>query len=99
MPHCAFSGIGGVCSKISTIGYRTCRRAAINMRGIKGKWKAMWHSSPDPEIGHHVGRPLVRLGQQHDVFVGFLYLAPRTRRRNSWLSGRFSQIVPSRSKR
>ena len=41
----------------------------MNMRGISGKWNAMWHSSPSPKYGAHVGRPLVRLGQQHAVRV------------------------------
>ena len=42
----------------------------MNMRGISGKWNAMWHSSPSPKYGAHVGRPLVRLGEQHPVRVG-----------------------------
>ena len=30
------------------IGIASSRRSAMNMRGITGKWKAMWHSSPSP---------------------------------------------------
>ena len=29
----------------------------------------MWHSSPFAEIRPHVGRPLVRLGEQHAIRV------------------------------
>ena len=29
---------------ISTIGMRSSRRIAMNMRGISGKWNAMWNS-------------------------------------------------------
>ena len=31
---------------ISEIGKRLSRRTPMKMRGITGKWKAMWHSSP-----------------------------------------------------
>ncbi len=41
----------------------------MNMRGMSGKWNAMWHSSPSPKYGAHVGRPLVRLGEQHAVGI------------------------------
>ena len=34
---------------ISEIGKRDSRRTAMKMRGITGKWKAMWHSSPSPK--------------------------------------------------
>ena len=45
----------------------------MKMRGITGKWKHMWHSSP-PDLGvaevvDDVGRPLVGLGQQHPAGV------------------------------
>ena len=46
MPHWQLSGIAGVCSMISEIGKRDSRRTAMKMRGITGKWKHMWHSSP-----------------------------------------------------
>ena len=46
MPHWQPSGIAGVCSRISEIGKRDSRRTAMKMRGMTGKWKAMWHSVP-----------------------------------------------------
>ena len=49
------------------IGWRSSWRRAMNIRGMSGKWNAMWHSSPSPKYGLHVGRPLVRLGEQHAV--------------------------------
>ena len=48
-PHWQESGISGVCSRISTIGVASSRRSAMKSRGITGKWKAMWHSSPSPK--------------------------------------------------
>ena len=42
----AARGIGGVWARISEIGNRDSRRTAMKMRGISGKWNAMWHSSP-----------------------------------------------------
>ena len=48
------------------------------MRGITGKWNAMWHSSPVAEVLDDVLGPLVGLGQQHAVGVLVLDLA-RTR--------------------
>ena len=41
----------------------------MNMRGMTGKWNAMWHSSPSPKYVDDVLRPLVRLGEQHAVGV------------------------------
>ncbi len=46
MPHWQPLGMGGVCSRISLMGNRDSRRTAMKMRGITGKWKHMWHSSP-----------------------------------------------------
>ena len=57
------------------IGWRSSCRSAMNMRGISGKWNAMWHSSPSPKYGAHVGRPLVRLGEQHAVRIARVELA------------------------
>ena len=41
----------------------------MKMRGISGKWNAMWHSSPPvlgvAEVLDDVGGPLVGLGEQH----------------------------------
>ena len=39
----------GVCSRMSTIGVRCSSRSDMNSRGITGKWKFMWHSSPSPK--------------------------------------------------
>ena len=56
---------------ISEIGKRDSRRTAMKMRGITGKWKHMWHSSPPTvevaEVVHHVGRPLVGLARAAPV--------------------------------
>ena len=45
----------------------------MKMRGITGKWKHMWHSSPPTvevaEVVDDVGRPLVGLGEQHPAGV------------------------------
>ena len=41
----------------------------MNMRGISGKWKHMWHSSPSPKYSAHVARPLVGLGEQEAVGI------------------------------
>jgi hypothetical protein len=49
MPHWQLSGIAGVRSMISTSGLRSSSRKAMNMRGMIGKWKAMWNSSPAPK--------------------------------------------------
>ena len=37
------------------------------MRGMTGKWNAMWHSSDVAEIRPHVARPLVRFGEKDPV--------------------------------
>ena len=39
----------------------------MNMRGIIGKWNAMWHSLPPCQIGDRVLGPLVGFRQQHPV--------------------------------
>ncbi|CAB4946739.1 unannotated protein [freshwater metagenome] len=49
MPHWQFSGMSGVCSRISYIGVASSRRSDMNIRGMTGKWNAMWHSSPSPK--------------------------------------------------
>ena len=36
---------------MSTIGVRSSLRSAMYMRGMSGKWNAMWHSSPSPKYG------------------------------------------------
>ena len=84
---------------MSVIGKRSSRAIAMYMRGISGKWNAMWHSSPSPKYSLRVLRPLVGLGQQHACPAH----ARRARRgcvfRIACVSGRFSLLVPSRSTR
>ena len=70
----------------------------MNMRGITGKWKAMWHSSPSPKYsttsaGHW-------FASASSTRSGYLEsISARTRLRYSCDSGRFSPFVPSRSYR
>ena len=64
------AGSAAVRSRISIIGRASSRRSDMNIRGITGKWKAMWHSSrPVAEVGNDVLGPLVRLGQEDAVGV------------------------------
>ena len=49
------------------IGNRSSMRRPMNRRGISGKWKAMWHSSPSPKYATRVLGPLVRFREQHAV--------------------------------
>ena len=90
--------MGGVCAMISVIGNRCSRRTAMNMRGMTGKWKAMWHSSPSPKYdttsaGHWLASARSTApGNSSSTVL-------RMRRRYSWVSRRFSQFVPSRSYR
>ncbi|MNN68381.1 hypothetical protein D3C81_1840870 [compost metagenome] len=46
--HWQLAGISGVWRRMSVIGKRSSMARAMYMRGINGKWKAMWHSSPSP---------------------------------------------------
>ena len=63
-PLAAVAGMSGVCSRMSMIGKRSSIRSAMNRRGISGKWKAMWHSSPRrAEVGGGVLGPLVGLAR------------------------------------
>ena len=39
------------------------------MRGMSGKWKAIWHSSPDAEVGDGVFGPLIGFRQQNAILV------------------------------
>ena len=100
MPHCAPDGIAGVCARISEIGKRFSRRTAMKMRGMSGKWKAMWHSSP-PTAGSPKysttsdGHWLASASMHRPGYSSSSTL--RQRRRNAWVSGRFSQFVPSRA--
>ena len=58
---------------ISEIGKRDSRRTAMKMRGISGKWNAMWHSSPptsgSPKYSTTSGGPQVGLGEQDPAGV------------------------------
>ena len=78
------------------IGKRSSIRSAMNRRGISGKWKAMWHSSPSPKYaaassGHwFASASSMRSSKRASTCA-------RSSFRNSCVSGRFSQIVPSRS--
>ncbi len=49
------------------------------------------------EVGRGVLGPLVGLGQQHAVLELARRRARAASRRKAWVSGRFSQLVPSRS--
>ncbi len=49
----------------------------MNSRGMTGKWKAVWHSSPVAEVGDGVLRPLVGLGQQHAARIVFIDMPPQ----------------------
>ena len=84
---------------LSEIGNRCSRRTAMNNRGMTGKWKAIWHSSPSApkysttSLGHwFASHSSTRSGYCASTSL-------RTRLRNSWVRGRFSQLVPSSSNR
>ncbi len=47
------------------MGLRSSSCTAMKIRGISGKWKAMWNSSPLPKYGANVRRPLIGFGQKH----------------------------------
>ena len=102
MPHWQPDGIGGVWARISEIGNRFSRRTAMKMRGISGKWNAIWHSSP-PTSGSpkysttSAGHWLASASSTRPGYSSSITL--RQRLRNAWVSGRFSQFVPSRSNR
>ena len=70
----------------------------MNMRGITGKWNAMWRlmAVPVPEILDDVVGPLVRFREQHPVGVARVDLGPNALQEGVRL-GRFSPFVPSRS--
>ena len=78
------------------IGKRSSIWMAMKSRGMSGKWNAMWHSSPPPKYaaassGHWLASARsMRLGNVASTWA-------RSERRNSCVSGRFSQLVPSRS--
>ncbi len=91
--------MAGVCAMISEIGNRCSRRTAMNSRGITGKWKAIWHSSPSSpkysttSAGHWLAsHSSTRSGYSASTTL-------RTVLSSSWVLGRFSQLVPSSSNR
>ncbi len=53
---------------------------------------------PLPEVGDRVLGPLVGLGEEHPIREARVHVGPELPRK-AWVSGRFSQLVPSRSKR
>ncbi len=68
----------------------------MNMRGMTGKWNAMWHSSPSPKYsttssGHWFASASRTLSGYSSSTV------LRSFFRNSWVCGRFSPLVPSRT--
>ena len=70
----------------------------MNIRGMTGKWKAMWHSSPSPKYGtQSSGHWLASASSTRSGYSRST--VARTSLRNSWVRGRFSQLVPSSSKR
>ena len=81
---------------MSVIGCRSSRAIAMYIRGISGKWNAMWHSSPSPKYcavssGHW-------LASASSIRSGYsASSAARIALMTSWVSDRFSQFVPSRS--
>ena len=72
----------------------------MKMRGISGKWKAMWHSLP-PVSGSpkycttSAGHWLASASSTRSGYS--LSTSARIRFRYSCVSLRFSQLVPSRS--
>ncbi len=80
------------------IGFRSSIRRLMKSRGIRGKWKFIWHSSPSPKYlmassGHWLASASsIRPGQWVSTCL-------RKSRRNWCVSGKFSQLVPSRSNR
>ena len=80
------------------MGKRSSWRAAMNMRGMSGKWKAIWHVSPSPmyataSSGHwFASASSIRSSKRSSMCA-------RSWRRKSKVSGRFSHEVPSRANR
>ncbi len=98
MAHWQVGGTSGVCRMMSVIGKRSSRAIAMYMRGISGKWKAMWHSSLSPKYscvssGHWLASASSRR------FLNSASIAARILRSTACVSGRFSLAVPSRSTR
>ncbi|MNN74903.1 hypothetical protein D3C81_1911540 [compost metagenome] len=89
---------------MSVIGKRSSRAMAMYMRGISGKWKHMWHSSPS---GSGPVRPKYCCASSGHILASASSMRPRKcwsrcarmLRMTAWVSGRFSLLVPSRSTR
>ena len=81
------------------IGKRSSMRMAMNRRGISGKVEGHVALVAVAEVGDGVLGPLVGLGQQHAVREAARRRGARSSLRKACVSGRFSQLVPSRSKR
>ncbi|MCY1530191.1 hypothetical protein D9M68_653690 [compost metagenome] len=98
MAHWQPSGMSGVWAMISTMGCRSSCAMAMYMRGMSGKWYAMWHSSPSPKYSRtSSGHMLASASRKR-----FLYCASMAARSfliTACVSGRFSLLVPSRSTR
>ncbi len=80
------------------IGKRSSIWIAMNIRGMSGKWKLIWHSSPSPKYvaassGHWFA------SESSSVPGARSSMWPRNCLSTACVSGRFSQLVPSRSKR
>ena len=68
----------------------------MNMRGISGKWNAMWHSSPSPKYGRtSAGHWFASASSMRSGYLASS--AARMRFSTTCVSSRFSQFVPSRS--
>ena len=68
----------------------------MNMRGITGKWNAMWHSSPSPKYCDDVLGPLVGFGEEHAVGVLLVDRLAHPLEERMRL-GQVLALVPSRS--
>ena len=72
----------------------------MKSRGITGKWNAIWHSSPSGSPKYSTTSAGHWLASQSSTRSGYCASTSlRTRLRNSWVAGRFSQLVPSSSNR
>src|ERR671922_77656 len=58
--------MSGVWLRISVIGWRSSCRSAMNMRGISGKWNAIWHSSESLKVADAV---VVAVEERLDVHL------------------------------
>src|SRR5918992_788485 len=63
------------------------------MRGMSGKWKAMWHSSPFPKYGSTSGGHWLASARKSRLPCR-RSISARSSLRIACVSGRFSQIEP-----